>query len=756
METKLNGVGYSDTEMLSLESPFAGAQLSAPVEGIGAGSQSPVATEWESPFSEALSFETTSESMVATELLMAELESEEFMGALEALADEAAARHLMSTTMWTSHGEAPALATSEAEAFIGGVGAEADRLLERLEAHFIGRTIETLTENEIDSVGSRFVAEAGVLSSATEQFLGGLLKKAGSIVKGVVNVAKKGIQAVGKFLPLGKLWNTLKGLVKPLLSRVLKAALGKLPPAVRPIAETLAKKLFGTGEASSAIPLVHELGESFDHQLAEALLAPSDTEADRLVFEAEAEALAETPDTVAALDAARARLANQLREATPGSVPRLELEEFIPVVLAALPLIKLGITVIGRQRVVGFLADRLADLIKGMIGEQAAKAISGPIVDVGLGLLTLEAETQPEGLGAEALVSTVEDTVRKVMELPAEALELGPVRDLELHEAFASAASRHLPRALLRAGLPMVDTVHGTGVWMMMPRSTRPCFRYKKFTETYPIVIQRPTARAITFPGGDTLELRLLDAGVSAWPVQGEVHLYEAIPGTQLGHLAAFEGEGSLPEALVATDEFEVLTPEIASMLIAEPGQGRAARPSSPTAAPDVAPGTRLFRLKVAGRRIRRTRRFEVRLDASGSVPTLRLHLYLGERESHQIAEAVAKGQPAAMLAGVKALLGPAFELALTARLQRHLSAKIPGPVAPARAKALARLVSEGALTALGAAVSGLAPKFVEAARDPRPGATLTFEFRFSDKAALIGGTPATPAVSVLAGRNHG
>ena len=165
METKLNGVGYSDTEMLSLESPFAGAQLSALVEGIGAGLQSPVATEWESPFSEALSFETASESMVATELLMAELESEEFMGALEALADEAAARHLMSTTMWTSHGEAPALATSEAEAFIGGVGAEADRLLERLEAHFIGRTIETLTENEIDSVGSRFVAEAGVFKN---------------------------------------------------------------------------------------------------------------------------------------------------------------------------------------------------------------------------------------------------------------------------------------------------------------------------------------------------------------------------------------------------------------------------------------------------------------------------------------------------------------------------------------------------------------------------------------------------------------
>ncbi len=42
---------------------------------------------------------------------------------------------------------------------------------------------------------------------------------------------------------------------------------------------------------------------------------------------------------------------------------------------------------------------------------------------------------------------------------------------------------------------------------------------------------------------GDTLERRLLDAGARVWPVQTEVHLYETLPGTQLGHLAAFEGE---------------------------------------------------------------------------------------------------------------------------------------------------------------------------------------------------------------------
>ena len=54
--------------------------------------------------------------------------------------------------------------------------------------------------------------------------------------------------AVGKFLPINLLLNKLKGLVRPLLNRVLRAALNLLPASVRPVAQVLAKKL-GLGEA---------------------------------------------------------------------------------------------------------------------------------------------------------------------------------------------------------------------------------------------------------------------------------------------------------------------------------------------------------------------------------------------------------------------------------------------------------------------------------------------------------------------------
>ena len=49
----------------------------------------------------------------------------------------------------------------------------------------------------VDAAGSGFLPEA------FEQFLGGLFNKAKSLVKGAVNLAKKGIQAVGKVLPIG-------------------------------------------------------------------------------------------------------------------------------------------------------------------------------------------------------------------------------------------------------------------------------------------------------------------------------------------------------------------------------------------------------------------------------------------------------------------------------------------------------------------------------------------------------------------------
>ena len=404
------------------------------------------------------------------------------------------------------------------------------------------------------------------------------------------------------------------------------------------------------------------------------------------------------------LDAARARLAQELQEAPAGVSPIAEVEQFIPVVMAALPIIRIGLGIIGRDKVVRFLADKLAGLIKGHIGPEAAQTLARPIVDIGLRMLTLEAESGGAAtVGAEAMVATLEDTVRTLGELPAEAFA-DPIRlEAETQEAFAAAAARHIPRSLLARRLPTVETSDGVGVWVYMPRATRPCYRYKKFTRVYQVPISQPTARAIRFPAGDTLERRLLDAGARVWPVQTEVHLYETLPGTQLGHLAAFEGEQGVGEAGETALEFETLTPEAAAMLVKEPGLGASKRGRR---------SRRLFRVAAPGLRIRRKKRFVVRIDTTAAAPVARLHVRLSEREAHEAAAALGKQAHAQVVAQLRTTLGPAFRAALTARLTRHLAAKADGAVPPDRPAALAEAMINGALAALSASLPASAAVF--------------------------------------------
>ena len=62
-------------------------------------------------------------------------------------------------------------------------------------------------------------------------------------------------------------------------------------------------------------------------------------------------------------------------------------EQFVPALLGAL---KLGISLIGRPKVVGFLAKYLGQLIQKWVGPQDSGALSNAIVDTGLRLVSLE------------------------------------------------------------------------------------------------------------------------------------------------------------------------------------------------------------------------------------------------------------------------------------------------------------------------------------------------------------------------------
>lgn len=726
-------------EATSAFSPFVAAGVGAEAPAIGE-PESAIATgtSLSSPFSDGfVSSEDVDRDAQALEVLLAELEDEDFDDALEALVDETAARHLRATASWSSEFEAPELPTAELEAWIAQLATEADRALERLELQFADRAPDALSEDEVETATREAIEETGFAGAAMDQLFGGLVSKAIKLGKGIV---KAGLSTVGK-LTTGWVFAALRKLLPSLFKWVVRKGSNRLPAKMRPAAADLARRVLGEFPESDTVA---EASSRFDTQLVHTVLAPTDTRAEQVRAEAVDEAAWAEHDPLATLDAARARLARQLAEASPGEPLVAQLQQFIPAVMAALPAIRAGMKLIGgRKAVRKLLTSGLEKLIEAHVGPAAARALARPIVDVGLRALRLEAES-PELLGAEAMVATLEDTIGQVLSLPEESLD-EPLRvEAEIQEAFTEAATRHLPRDVLRADLPAYETSGESGVWVFMPRATRPCYRYKKFSRVYRVPISRPQARAIVLNSGDTLEGQLLDAGTSGWPVPAELHLYETLPGTHLGHLAAFEDDAS-------RDEFEDLTPEAAALLVGEPGLGR--RALGPRRGRASGSGRRLYRIVVPGSRLRRRLpRFVVRLDAVGAKPALRVHLRLSEREAHDLSGRLTRPAHAQVVAFFRGVLGPAARTALAKRLIRR-SSRVPGAAfSPARAQALAGHISEAILAILAKQLPAAAASLREAARDPAAGLTLSFSFVFASRASLTSGMPEPPTLTIRPG----
>ncbi len=593
----------------------------------------------------------------------------------------------------------------ELESWFESLAGEADRLLEHLEAEFGSRTPESLAEGELEAAGEAYFAEHATEHPATEQFLGGLIKKAAKLAKGVHSIVKRGVSAIGNLLPMGKLFGALRRLVNPLLQRVLRTAINKLPVSLREPASLLAKKLLGELESPSEAEVA---AAEFDGRLAEAVLAPNEAEADHVLreMEAEAEAPLDRYDAAGELDRARARLVDQLMDGSAGEAPTAEVEQFIPVVMAAMPLIRLGLKFVGRDKVVAFLGDRLADLVKDHIGLDMARKLGRPLADVGLRLLSLEAESGEDArLGAEALVATMEDTIREVASLPSEALA-EPLRlEAEVQAAFNEAAARHIPAEALRSDLPDHEAQEA-GVWVYMPRRARPAYRYKKYSRVFRVPITRPFARAIVLSDGGTLEHRLLDAGARVWPLEAEVHLYETMPGGQLGHLAAFEAEAEGPgEAGLAADEFEQLTPQIAAALTGSPG---------------LACPRRVFRVVVPGMRVRRRHRLIVRMGPPTAPRSQGAPAAERARGVRDVAPAGEEGARPSSGDGARTSGSHAWH-ALGERLARHAERSLQTTLSESRRAQLANAVAEAMLTVFAADLSRWA--LCSKRRRPTPGA---------------------------------
>jgi hypothetical protein len=255
--------------------------------------------------------------------------------------------------------------------------------------------------------------------------------------------------------------------------------------------------------------------------------------------------------------------------------------------------------------------------------------------------------------------------------------------------------------------------------------------------------VTRQLARVVPWSDGGTLESRLLDAGAENWPVHSEVELYEAMPGTHLGHLGADPGE------------VQTLTPEVAGLLLGEPGLGR--RLPAGWSGSRPAPGQRLYRLRAVGlprHRMRRPRRrVLVRLDLTSATPSVRVILRLSERKAQQLLarlDATPRDLPGALAA-----------------LRRHYLDVLPGVMVhrltrrslvpdAAHARAVADRVTAGVTAALSALLTDRVAQLTTAVRDPAEGITITVTFPGVTRAGLEAPLPAGQATVQPGWRHHG
>ena len=655
---------------------------------------------------EAGESEAAAPEVAAFSEMAAELKDSLFREALEQLADEALEAH--SAQLSGEYGDhetrnltAERILSEHFEPLAAESEAMLDRFFERLETY----EAESLTDTEIERISNE-VLPTTFVSPASEQFLGGLLRKAGKLVSGAVNLAKKGVKgavklagkglaAIGK-LALGPLLAPLKLLGKFLLQHVIKFALGQLPPYLRPFGQKLAEKLSGKlsqaigethegeiegheqteAEAFSAAPDAAHLEAEFDVHVAQLMLTSDEAELDHLVSSYGESENYSSPLPV--LDNARSQFVKQLATLQPGENPQPVMEQFLPA--AVWPAAKAAITIMGRPKLVNFIAGMLSKLVKPLIGAQIAGLLSPAIADAGLRIFGLEAATpEPRMAAAEALAATIEETVNNVSELPPHVLENETLLSDAVREAFENAAASYFPNSVIKPELHESREHHG--MWTRMPaRSERK--RYAKYSDSLPVEIPARLADTIPTFGGATLHDHLRDhyGHQDGRPYRGKVTLYQALPGARASTIARAEG--------FAASQLHPLTPHAAGALLGQnAGLGsRHTHPQYLDSREKLHVNQRLYRLEPAGGHHHhhhhrhglhhRHHHFELLVNLQRG--EIRLWLYLGEPLCQRISADLAKANNAAAAFGlIKPLLMRMTEALKTSAVHAHLPRRI-------------------------------------------------------------------------------
>ena len=724
--------------------------------------------------------------------LLEELRVPEFEDVIAELVQESAALHAERGAVFAGETSGASAAAEAVREHLLPLEREADRLLEQLAEMAGDREAGSIGEDEADRLAASFtqVELPPGVSPASEEFLKSLRRVAGKAVSAAVGLARKGISAIGKVIPIGAILQRLKGLIKPLLRRVLSVAINRLPLALRPAANRLRQRLLKfedesvlaeaeelaellSADETPAVASLEVLHEDFTMQLADMLMAEDGEALEAFDAETAFEATAqgersdEAGGSAGDLDAARIRLIRELGELEDGESPAPAFEEFLP---ALLPALRIGIRIAGRDRVIRLLAGFLAKPLQRFVGPRLSRPLSTAVIDTGLRLLTLESpNAEDERLaGPAALAAVVEETGRAVL---AEDSEFEDPARLETAAtmAFNEAVARNFPPALLKADLLELETSGSArAVWVLRPRG----YSYKKYTRIFETTVTPQIAASVTSFGGTRLDAQLRASG-AALPARARVHLYEALPGNILSRIAALE------KHVPGMDwrQLHPLTVQAATALLGEPGLGKDVGPRFTANRNMIATGQRFYFLEAAGRPgggggggggriIQQSPPSQAFVELNGRPGKnwIRLYIFISEPEAQAIASRIRKGDTTAMVLALRAAWGAAIRSVMSSptsrvRILSEASPMLEQQVAAAAA-GIASKVAEmvvgkllDAAVRLGTDYAKLkAGHFADAADAPALGVTVVLTFPVPGLGAVLRGgiVPSLATVGLL------
>lgn len=627
--------------------------------------ESPFISEYEAESSEAV-IEPEMETIIQ---VMAELHDEEFDEAVYALANEAA--ELLENRYENEYeSEFSSGYDSGAMQFLENHYApmvnELEMLLERMAQSAAERMPDATaaSEEELDRFMDQFAPDFASYSPAVEDFFGKLWKK-------VKKVAKKGISLAKKLNPLNMVFKKLKKIIRPLLKRVLKFALNKLPRNLQPIARTLAGKFLKETEEESydeePAAEVEWIQEELDYQAAAVLSLETDVETDNLIQEYVSGSQTADPGSGMELEAARERFINDITRLEQGENPGPVIENFVTAVLTA---IRIGVRIIGRKRVINFLAGHLSKLLARYIGKKYAAPLSRAIVNAGFKLLRMEVSEELETAG-DVIASTVEETVRETARLPEYVLDDEVLLEGYVLDIFEAAVGRNFPSQLVKDEFKEAPELNAS--WLRMPGGRKK--HYKKFGKIFDVVLTPRMAEAIqTFNGKTLVDFFKVRSGQPlkrGIPVK--VHVYEAIAGTRLNSIAKYErnvpGLGSPSQE--AESQIHPLSRAAAGLLLQQPRLGKDMPVEYLKSRHKIAVGQRFFYLEMVKdlpRAIRPPkavggRHSQVNVTVDFPDREIRIYVYLNEADAQDIAAKVRQGvSPGSLLRIIRKIYAPSLK----------------------------------------------------------------------------------------------